>query len=658
MATSITSSQGQSIRGLHQIGQLEQASAKNVLQQLQTQIAGKSGVLKLMHTRKDQDMVFERKSWYQAIARRSGKMQDTATALKTLYQSAGMSPSALKQLEVYLSTHNNRVGGTALANLIQGHLNSQINDALVHRVLPREENHNLVMGSTIFGTRQDRREGCVSPYQETAAEHAQNVSDRDARNLQLQRDCPDLNPHYQIGDGLNGADQLVGISRSANAARGQAFDLSKPIVIFFGGSHGNVADYGYPAATAAGPQHMGGMNFLSVDYRGFGQSSDTQPTPKSVTQDAVKVYEHVKSLGFRPDQIILRGYSMGAVAAARVHAIADLKGEQLMGVVYDRPMASAADTAGVVGGKFGKAATKASVGGFGVDRYLQSIRQLGSGDMRRALVIADNEARLGPIAERMAQERGVLLTKLNEGHAAHWHANEAFTAFLGRILPDPANAPLAGNPPAPANPASVQAAAPQAPQAIADSAPVSPAQARMEAERAVTESVLGWLDAGMETPFEDDLAVLKDFSAKLRQLEIAENALRLHNGQSPIREADDQMALLTQTIKTCVEREGTALTPERRAHWENKFHNSPALTVLSRIADRVNEELLLNNTPAQYVQLDQLSDLAKFSAGMVVSLRMALSLPPLEVFWYVDPTESNTTPETFAHIEQLFSGIR
>jgi hypothetical protein len=80
--------------------------------------------------------------------------------------------------------------------------------------------------------------------------------------------------------------------------------------------------------------------------------------------------------------------------------------------------------------------------------------------------------------------------------------------------------------------------------------------------------------------------------------------------------------------------------------------------VLSRLADRINDELLLKSTKAQWEQLEKISDLVKFSTGMVVSLRMALNLPPIECSWFMDPTKSNTHPEIFAQMDQLFSGIR
>lgn len=439
MVTSISSSSasGAPIRGLEGLKELNRDDARAALTNLQAQVAGKPGVLKLMHTQKDQDMVFERKRWYQAIARRRVKMDNTAEALKTLYDRAGLSSKAKGELAAYLERHNNRVGGSSLARLIQGHLKPKSSEHVMNQVLPKETNHNWALRKDIFGSLDERTVGCVSPRQETRAERNANIVTRDQRNLQFQRDNPDLNPNYLIGTGPNDPQRLHGISRSANAAMVQQFDLSKPIVLFFGGSHGNTKDYAYPAAAAAGPAHAGGLNFLSVDYRGFGQSGHTSPTPKSVTDDAMRVYEHVKSLGFPPEKIILRGYSLGAAAVGRIHAAADLQGEKLMGVVYDRPMASAVSAARSTSGAIAGWLTKNSVGRFGANQYLEVINTLGSKDMSCTLVISDNEEDLGPRAERMAKEHRAELVQLGQPHEAHWHANDAFTNLVDRLAPVP-----------------------------------------------------------------------------------------------------------------------------------------------------------------------------------------------------------------------------
>ena len=435
MVTSISPIAGAPIRGLSGLKGLNKSDARHVLTSLQAQVAGKSGVLKLMHTGKDQDMVFERKSWYQIIARRQGKIDNTATALKTLYERAGLSEKARSELDIYLNKRGNKAGGSSLARLIQGHLKARSGDAVMNQVLPKETNYNWALRNDIFGSRDARRVGCVSPFEETQAERADNIATRNQNNLQFLRDNPDLNPAYIIGSGPDDPNRLQGISRSANPDKGQEFDYNKPIVVFFGGSHGNTADYAYPAARAAGPGVEGGLNFLAVDYRGFGQSGHARPTPKSVTDDAMRVYEYVKKeLGFPPEKIILRGYSLGAAAVGRIHASADLQGEKLMGVVYDRPMASAAATAKTVKGDSAGWFTEKSVGRFGANQYLEVINTLGSKDLSRTLVISDTNPELGPHAEEMASQHQVQLRPLGEPHEAHWHANDAFTAFLGSRL--------------------------------------------------------------------------------------------------------------------------------------------------------------------------------------------------------------------------------
>jgi pimeloyl-ACP methyl ester carboxylesterase len=416
MTTAITSQTGP-IRGLGGLQQIDQASAKHVLKQLAVQINGRSGILKLMHTQKsDTDMVFERKSWWQAFARRSGKAENTAQALRTLYDRANLSPLAKEQLNQYLALNNNRVGGTELANLFNKHLRSGVSDALIRRVLPAE---TAVMSAparyALFGSKAER--------QQPASSSSVNG---------LMRSNPDFNPDYQIGDGPDDPKRLVGISRSANGIN-QQFDLNAPIVVFFGGSHGSCDQYAYPAAEVAGKDSPVPLNFLAVDYRGFGQSSDTPPTPKSITEDGLKVYEHVKSLGFRPDQIILRGYSLGAAVAGRVHAAAELKGEKLGAVVYDRPMASAANTAGVMVPGLGKLGALVSVGHFGANRYLDKIPRKEGHIQSPVMVFADTEQEHGPAAKGMAQKQMVNSMDTGGKHDDHDKANNVFRIFISDL---------------------------------------------------------------------------------------------------------------------------------------------------------------------------------------------------------------------------------
>jgi hypothetical protein len=430
MPTTIGPSAGQSpIRGLAGLEGLKADDARKVLQGLETQVRGKGGILKLMHTTsQDRDMVFERKSWWQAIARRSSKAENTAQALKTLYRQAGMSEAQQRQLEFYLRRHDNKVGGTGLARLLDAHLRGEVADRQVRQQLPKETDVvNAFMRKEIFGTRAERREGAGF-----------NTSDKfEQQTIKNQLSGrQDFNGNYVIGSSPNDPQRLVGISRSADPARTD-FDRSKPIVIFFGGSHGSADAYACPAAQAAGPDAPGGgVNFLSVDYRGFGASGHAQVTPRSITNDAERIYRHVRDdLGFPPDKIILRGYSLGAAAAGRIHAIAELKGERLGGVVYDRPMVSAVGVARVEEGRAGAWATDLSVGDFGADRYLGVMPRSGEGALLApVLVLTDTSDEHGAAGTAMAARHRIDTMQTGAGHDQHGEANTQFAAFLERTV--------------------------------------------------------------------------------------------------------------------------------------------------------------------------------------------------------------------------------
>lgn len=440
MATVIHSSGGQNIRGLQGLTQLSQTDATATLNQITTQIQGKSGVLKLMHTSKDRDMVFERKSGYQFWARRSGKMEQTAQALRTLYQQAGMPPAAQRQLDTYLSKHSNRVGGSGLANLIQTHMKGELSPALMARQLPQlSTSVNSVVRNALFGTTAERRavNGDAVPDSDLQV-HAE-------RKTHLES-LPEVNANYTIGAGVQ---QLHGMSRSAHPDR-TAFDLSKPIVIFFGGSGSACEAYSYPAALAAGPDtDTGGLNFLAVDYRGFGQSADVTVTPRTVCDDGKAVYEHVLSLGFQPEQVILRGHSLGAAVAGQIHAEAELRGQALGGVVYDRPMTSAAGVAATVAGAVAGQITHWSVGDFGTQSCLQRMPKPQGQTLTPTRIIVDSSAMHGTVGRQMAEQTGLgaKTSYISGGHDDFVAANQEFSRFMANPRAD-----LPSSPPPPVLP--------------------------------------------------------------------------------------------------------------------------------------------------------------------------------------------------------------
>ena len=435
MATAIQSAGGPSIRGLQSLNQLSQSDASNTLNQLSTQIRGKSGVLKLMHTSKDRDMVFERKSGYQFWARRSGKMEQTAQALRALYQQAGLSPAAQRQLDVYLTKHGNRVGGSGLANLIQTHMSGGLSPTVMARQLPQlSTSISGMVRNALFGTAAERRAVDVDAVPDCDLQAHAN------RKAYLEG-LPEVNANYTIGAG---AQQLHGMSRSAHPDR-MAFDLTKPIVIFFGGSGSACEAYSYPAALAAGPGgDTGGLNFLAVDYRGFGQSADVSVTPRTVCDDGKAVYEHVLNLGFQPEQVILRGHSLGAAVAGQIHAEAELRGQALGGVVYDRPMTSVAGVAATVSGAMAGRVAKWSVGDFGTQSCLQSMPKPQGQLLTPTRIIVDSSAMHGPSGRQMAVQTGLdaKTSYVAGGHDDYSAANQQFSQFMANPRADvPASPP-------------------------------------------------------------------------------------------------------------------------------------------------------------------------------------------------------------------------
>ena len=110
------------------------------------------------------------------------------------------------------------------------------------------------------------------------------------------------------------------------------------VTLYLHGNAGNIT-HRYPQIreiTAAGSSiHM-------LDYRGYGKSTG-QPTENGLYNDAEAAYEHLLKTGYRADQIILHGESLGSAVAvdlAAHHACAAL--------VLEAPFTSAKEVAGTV----------------------------------------------------------------------------------------------------------------------------------------------------------------------------------------------------------------------------------------------------------------------------------------------------------------------
>jgi uncharacterized protein len=82
------------------------------------------------------------------------------------------------------------------------------------------------------------------------------------------------------------------------------------VTLYLHGNAGNVTHRSQQisAITAAG------SSILMLDYRGYGKSGG-RPTEKGLYTDAQTAYQHLIRTGYRPEQIILHGESLGTAVA-------------------------------------------------------------------------------------------------------------------------------------------------------------------------------------------------------------------------------------------------------------------------------------------------------------------------------------------------------
>lgn len=141
-------------------------------------------------------------------------------------------------------------------------------------------------------------------------------------------------------------------------------DTTKPVVLFLSGSGGSAEDYGTDIAEF---YQKSGASMLSVNYAGYGEYAKgteiPEPTEESILQDAQAMLQHLLDQGYKSDQIVIHGYSLGGAIAGKLQTHneapdGDEKPGAFRGLVLDRPMLSS--TAGVKGNVDNKA--KALIG--------------------------------------------------------------------------------------------------------------------------------------------------------------------------------------------------------------------------------------------------------------------------------------------------------
>jgi uncharacterized protein len=113
---------------------------------------------------------------------------------------------------------------------------------------------------------------------------------------------------------------------------------SKLVTLFLHGNAGNITH----RAAHARAILAAGSSLLLVDYRGYGKSQGS-PNEAGLYADAVAAYKHLASRGYKAEQIIVHGESLGTAVAV------DLASRRpTAGVVLEAPFTSARDVAAKV----------------------------------------------------------------------------------------------------------------------------------------------------------------------------------------------------------------------------------------------------------------------------------------------------------------------
>ena len=103
-------------------------------------------------------------------------------------------------------------------------------------------------------------------------------------------------------------------------------DPNRKVVLYFSGSHGPGAEY---INNSVAEYVKNGCAVVNFDYRGFGRSetlkngqhANTRLTEESMYKDAHEMFNYVvNTMGVKPENIILHGYSLGGPIASRVAA--------------------------------------------------------------------------------------------------------------------------------------------------------------------------------------------------------------------------------------------------------------------------------------------------------------------------------------------------
>lgn len=247
------------------------------------------------------------------------------------------------------------------------------------------------------------------------------------------RASPNVKPvSITTADGVT----LNGHFASPNSRPGGAPDTSKPVVLLLTGSGGFAEDQGADMLTAYSNRHD--VNVLSVNYRGYGDSGGA-PTEKGLYKDGQAMFQHLLDQGFRSDQIVIHGFSMGAVVAGRLHKMAEDNNIPLKGVVYDRPMGSTFKGTKAHAGMGALGSLVAAMAKDAVGKFNASSEIARSGQLKTPVIVTHDTETLSGVGQQLGQrlqaiDPNVKLISTNAGHmnssSAMWRARNDLTAML------------------------------------------------------------------------------------------------------------------------------------------------------------------------------------------------------------------------------------
>jgi pimeloyl-ACP methyl ester carboxylesterase len=87
------------------------------------------------------------------------------------------------------------------------------------------------------------------------------------------------------------------------------------------------------------------VDVLAVDYRGYGDS-EGQPSEKALTEDAAATWKYAtQTLGYRADQIVIAGESLGGGVGVKLASTVCRSGEQPAGLILISTFSSMLDAA-------------------------------------------------------------------------------------------------------------------------------------------------------------------------------------------------------------------------------------------------------------------------------------------------------------------------